>query len=520
MGARQADRPRISGAPSRATQRNAATPNRAERRQERVQRREERRNASKPAPDANKATQAAKQTLSPRERRAQQRLERNQAQTQKQIDRLQARAKDGKLNRNAQRRLERLQRQQVRQNRQLDRNRQNAGDQKNLQNRQAQQDERRLRRNGQARVTPQAAQQGRFAARFQNRNNANWQARRAARIAARVAARQAWRQNRRATFVAWAGPLFWPYAYSDIFDYTFWPYAYDDAYWAYAYDDFFDSVYWAYGSPYADEYYVGPYEGGMASVVPGARQTARSRELARNVQQLCKDPGKGVTAWPFDDISKAVRASDEQKSLLDDLKQAAARAADNFKASCSDDFAMTPPGRLQAMLSRLNATLDAVRLVRPPLEKFYESLNDEQKARFNAIGPDIGQVEARAATKETQGRAPQDQAANACSESKPGLTNLPIESIEDAVQPRDDQQAALDRLSEATDKAVTVLQAACPDTIPMTPVGRLEVMEKRLDAMVQAAKTVQPALEDFYASLDNEQKARFNTLGKQAERAK
>jgi hypothetical protein len=38
--------------------------------------------------------------------------------------------------------------------------------------------------------------------------------------------------------------------------------------------------------------------------------------------------------------------------------------------------------------------------------------------------------------------------------------------------------------------------------------------------MVQAAKTVQPALEDFYASLDNEQKARFNTLGKQAERAK
>ena len=31
--------------------------------------------------------------------------------------------------------------------------------------------------------------------------------------------------------------------------------------------------------------------------------------------------------------------------------------------------------------------------------------------------------------------------------------------------------------------------------------------------MIQSAKLVQPALEEFYASLSNEQKARFNTLG-------
>ena len=57
---------------------------------------------------------------------------------------------------------------------------------------------------------------------------------------------------------------------------------------------------------------------------------------------------------------------------------------------------------------------------------------------------------------------------------------------------------------------------ACPDVAPLTPVGRLEAMEKRLEAMVQAGKTVQPAMEEFYASLSNEQKARFNTLGQQA----
>jgi len=37
-------------------------------------------------------------------------------------------------------------------------------------------------------------------------------------------------------------------------------------------------------------------------------------------------------------------------------------------------------------------------------------------------------------------------------------------------------------------------------------------MEKRLEAMLQAARHVQPALDEFYATLSSEQKARFNTL--------
>ena len=62
------------------------------------------------------------------------------------------------------------------------------------------------------------------------------------------------------------------------------------------------------------------------------------------------------------------------------------------------------------------------------------------------------------------------------------------------------------------EKAVQGLQAACPDDVPLTPVGRLEAMEKRLEAMLQAAKLVQPALDEFYATLSSEQKARFNAL--------
>jgi hypothetical protein len=38
-------------------------------------------------------------------------------------------------------------------------------------------------------------------------------------------------------------------------------------------------------------------------------------------------------------------------------------------------------------------------------------------------------------------------------------------------------------------------------------------MEQRLNAMLGATKIVQPALESFYGSLTDEQKARFNQLG-------
>jgi hypothetical protein len=39
-------------------------------------------------------------------------------------------------------------------------------------------------------------------------------------------------------------------------------------------------------------------------------------------------------------------------------------------------------------------------------------------------------------------------------------------------------------------------------------------MDQRLKAMIDAANTVKPALDKFYASLSDEQKARFDRLGR------
>jgi hypothetical protein len=309
--------------------------------------------------------------------------------------------------------------------------------------------------------------------------------------------------------------VFWPFVYADLFYYTFWPWGYDDGYWAYAYDDFYDGIFFPYGAPYSSYAYAGPYDSMAAVTTSSSGRATRSAvdtqlpgEVGRTARNLCAQADSGVTAWPFDRIQKAVAPVGDQQALLDDLKNAADKAAARFKEACPDNVPMTPPGRLAAMTDRLQATLDAVKLVRPPLEKFYDSLSDEQKARFSELGPSFGRKRDRTAAG--------DNGQAGCAGDKTGLTGLPMARIRDEINPTEEQGRQLDKLSQAMDESVKILEAACPDYVSRTPVGRLDTMQKRLEAMIQAADTIKPALGDFYASLNDEQKAQFNQLGRQA----
>src|SRR5262249_21638160 len=177
-----------------------------------------------------------------------------------------------------------------------------------------------------------------------------------------------------------------------------------------------------------------------------------------------------------------------------------ARALDLLTTSCPTELPSTPTARLAAMHQRLDAMLVAVRTVRPALEKFYGLLDDEQKARFNALGPE-----------EAPDQSWRDL-TQVCGERASGIASLPIEQIERTVRPLDAQRAALEELQSATSQAVELLKSDCPTYRALTPVVRLEAMEQRLDAMLRAVQTVEPALERFYGSLGDEQKERFNRL--------
>jgi histone H3/H4 len=311
-----------------------------------------------------------------------------------------------------------------------------------------------------------------------------------------------WRRHRPfPVVIGWVGPLFWPYAYDDFVDYTFYPYAYD-TFWPYAYDDFYDGMFGAYARGYGGTYAaVGPpesYGGRRSASAHGGRGSASGRSVGAD---LCSGQTAGLTDWPIERIAQTIEPNDAQGAALDELKAATAKALDILKAACPTALPSTPTGRIEAMHQRLDAMLQAVRTVRPAVEKFYQSLNDEQKARFNALGPD-----------NSDQQQAQRSLTQVCGERASGIASLPLERIERAVQPDGAQRSALKELQDATSEAVNLLNSDCPTSRALTPVVRLQAMEQRLDAMSRAVQTVQPALEKFYGSLGDEQKERFNRL--------
>jgi len=149
-----------------------------------------------------------------------------------------------------------------------------------------------------------------------------------------------------------------------------------------------------------------------------------------------------------------------------------------------------------------------VSTVRGPLMKFYDSLSDQQKARLDAMGLSPAREAGAGGGRETQAVVPR-----ICSERSNAVAQLSIEEIEKSVQPTDAQRQNLEDLRNASARAADAIQASCPSKTQLTVTARIEAVEGRLGAMLDAVKTVRGPLEKFYDSLSDEQRARFNRMG-------
>src|SRR5262249_60977832 len=98
--------------------------------------------------------------------------------------------------------------------------------------------------------------------------------------------------------------------------------------------------------------------------------------------------------------------------------------------------------------------------VRAPLANFYAMLNDEQKARFNALpsGEDQNEPERRR------------NLSVVCSERAAGISRVPIRRMELAVRPDEVQPASLRALQGAFVQRAALLRTDCPTYRPITPV--------------------------------------------------
>lgn len=100
-----------------------------------------------------------------------------------------------------------------------------------------------------------------------------------------------------------------------------------------------------------------------------------------------------------------------------------------------------------------------------------------------------------------------------CDPRAAGMAEWRMERIEKVVQPTEAQRAALNDLRTASTKAAEQISAACPREFPASASSRMELMEKRLETMLAAMKTVRPAFDAFYATLSAEQKTKLDQTG-------
>jgi hypothetical protein len=315
----------------------------------------------------------------------------------------------------------------------------------------------------------------------------------------------------------WAGAVFWPFLWGDIFSFAFWPYDYYDPFWAYGPDFLLSSIFTAgpyfgtsygyspdyYGYSGLSDVYYGSYDAN--NLDPPQRHELEQTQAA--AVQSCNGLAPGVDGLPIAQIRETVHPTGEQAADLDDLGAAEDKASQVIKASCTNEMPLTPMARLDAAEKRLNAMIQAVQIVRVPLERFYASLNDEQRHKFDAMNTSAG----TSAEGRTQGGG--GNLAKLCAKPAGEPANLPVQRIEQVVEPQKQQQDAFNALKQAADDAAGLLQSSCPTQMPQTQVERLDAVATRLNAMIEAMNTVRPKLQAFYNALSDEQKAKFNIMG-------
>ena len=315
----------------------------------------------------------------------------------------------------------------------------------------------------------------------------------------------------------WVGPLFWPFAYYDVYDYALWGPDYDNSFWDYGYGDIYAGLFAPYSyddlEGYLPEYaegissgYNGGYGASYASRTIGTSSRTKASMSSGALTQMCGEDTRDIAGLPIDQIQQSLQLDKEQSAALGQLADASTKAAQIIRAACPTEIALTAPGRLEAMQTRIEAMLQAVQVIQPPLDKLYGLLSDEQKARLNALGQE-----------QNRGNAATGSVAQNCGAPQPGVTDWPAAEINRAVRPTEAQRAKLDALKDATAHAAEMLKASCPATTPLTPPARLAAITKRLDTMQQAIKTIRIALNGFYNSLSDEQKAQFDAIGPQRE---
>jgi hypothetical protein len=293
----------------------------------------------------------------------------------------------------------------------------------------------------------------------------------------------------------WVGPLFWPFAYYDIYDYAMWGEVYDAALWDYGLGDIYAGIFIPYD--YDDLVAFLPRDAGPTTT--GSAVPTRPKDELDPLAQTCSAAARNVVGVPVDEFEHAIKPSAAQRDALGELADASVKAAQAIKSSCPKEVALTAPSRLSNMEQRIESMLDGVVAVQPALQKFHDLLTVEQKQRLVDLA--TGRRQAASSARPNCGV---------------GISlDFPVAEIEGVTHLSDAQRGGLERLKQAARAAADELKASClGDHSPPAPSERLAAVKTRLDSLLQAVRMVHAPLSAFYDMLSDEQKAKFEAIGR------
>ena len=284
-----------------------------------------------------------------------------------------------------------------------------------------------------------------------------------------------------------------PTADEDVLGFTFWPGDYAGQVRAHGFDVIAAAI---IGALAETRTYAGRYHGLLA-------------QSDSNGTEACDQGADEQVTWPMSQIEQTEKLNDAQRAALGKLRTALAKSIKTIRASCGDVGPLPSLDRVKATLQELWAVRDAGIFVRAQLKAFYDLLNRYPEERL---------LRGSSQRKIRQGGKAADSGLarqyQAC--ASPGMESWErmLKEIEEKVRPSRQQTASLEALRKTSADMAKLLTASCAKPIPADPLARLDAANDQLSNMSFAATSVELALNGFYAQLDDEQKAKFDLLGR------
>jgi hypothetical protein len=265
------------------------------------------------------------------------------------------------------------------------------------------------------------------------------------------------------------GLVFWPNAADDVLAYVVWPDGRNDRFLAHGYSDIVESI------------------------VPRATVASVGGSLCASTQP----GGEGS----IERIKQTLALDATQSAAIEQVRAGIGAAAARIAGTCESATPRNATDRLHAVVRRLRAIRQAVSLLRTPLQNFYGALSVDQRSRFD-------QENAKASPGDLSG----------CRKDIERTTGIAMQTLQQVVQPRDDQRMVFGVLMGTLSRMGEML-STCPARRPENLAARLDAAERRLSAMLYATQNIRSAVQQLYISLSDEQRERFDAIGGRREQA-